>query len=326
VLSIVHRRVSIAHSPRREHIPILEKGLMATLDLHVHSTGSDGAMRPSWIVDRAVEGGYCALAVTDHDTFDGVPEAARAAQGSNLTLIPGVELSVELHCGGSAHMLGYFPGQDPLSWDGGSVEKALAAVREARDSRNSLIIRKLQEQGIPITMREVLDHSGGGVTGRLHIATILVQKGVVSSTEQAFRDYLGKGAMAYVARERIGDFRALDLVRENGGIPILAHPWLLEGRDGEGIRALVASLTEGGLMGIEAFYPGHDKEKTAFLVRTAGDFDLMLTGGSDFHGVVERDVFPSEKGGFRVDSDQVRTFLEACYGMMKGDQRDGEAQ
>lgn len=299
---------------------------MATLDLHVHSTGSDGAMRPSWIVDSAVESGYCALAVTDHDTFTGIPEAARAAWGTGLKLIPGVELSVELHCGGSAHMLGYFPGQDPLTWNGGSVENALTAVREARDSRNSIILRKLQEQGIPVTMREVLEHSGGGVTGRLHIATILVQKGVVSSTEQAFRDYLGKGARAYVSRERIGDFRALDLIRENGGISVLAHPWLLEGRDGAGIRALVASLTEGGLMGIEAFYPRHDKEKTAFLVRTAGELGLLLTGGSDFHGVDERDVFPSERGGFRIDSDQVRTFLEACSRMMKGDNRDGEAQ
>jgi hypothetical protein len=299
---------------------------MATLDLHVHSTGSDGAMTPSWIVNRAVENAYCALAVTDHDTFTGVPEAARAADGTGLTLIPGVELSVGLHCGGSAHMLGYFPGHDPLTWNGGSVEKALTAVREARDSRNSQILHKLQEQGIPVTMREVLEHSGGGVTGRLHIATILVQKGVVSSTEQAFRDFLGKGAKAYVPRERVGDFRAIDLIRENGGISVLAHPWLLEGRDGTGIRALLASLAEGGLMGIEAFYPSHDKEETAFLVRTAGDFGLMLTGGSDFHGVDERDVFPAEKGGFRVDSDQVRTFLETCSGMMKGDHRDGEAQ
>lgn len=304
----------------------LRKVGMATLDLHVHSTGSDGAMRPSWIVERAVESGYCALAFTDHDTFTGIPEAARAAQGTDLRLIPGVELSVELHCGGSAHMLGYFPGHDPLSWNGGSVETALAAVREARDSRNSLVLRKLQELGIPVTMREVLEHSGGGVTGRLHIATILVQKGVVASTEQAFRNYLGKGAMAYVPRERIGDFRALELIRENGGISVLAHPWLLEGRDGAGIRALVASLTEGGLKGIEAFYPSHDKEKTAFLVRTAGDFGLVLTGGSDFHGVDERDVFPAQKGGFRVDSDQVRTFLEACPGFRKGDHRDGETQ
>lgn len=299
---------------------------MATLDLHVHSTSSDGAMRPSWIVERALESGYCALAVTDHDTFTGIPEAARAAGGTDLKLIPGVELSVELHCGGSAHMLGYFPGHDPLTWNGGSVEKALSAVREARDSRNSLIVQKLQEHGIPITMREVMEHSGGGVTGRLHIATILVQKGVVSSTEQAFRFYLGKGAKAYVSRERIGDFRALDLIRENGGISVLAHPWLLEGRDGTGIRALVASLTESGLMGIEAFYPIHDKEKTAFLVRTAREFGLVQTGGSDFHGVDQRDLFPSEKSGFRVDSDQVRTFLEACSGMMKGDHRDGEAQ
>lgn len=299
---------------------------MATLDLHVHSTGSDGARSPSWLVEKAAEAGYRALSVTDHDTFTGLGEAARAAQGTSLLLVPGVELSVDLHCGGSAHMLGYFPGQDPLKWEGGSVEKALTSVRTARDSRNTKILEKLQEQGIPVTMREVLEHSGGGVTGRLHIATILVQKGVVSSTEEAFRDYLGKGAKAYVPRERIGDYRAVELIRENGGIAVLAHPWLLEGRDGPGIRALVASLAEGGLAGIEAFYPSHDRDRTAFLVRTATDLGLFLTGGSDFHGVDERDTFPAAAGGFRVDSDQVGAFLEACTGLMKGDDRDGETQ
>lgn len=299
---------------------------MATLDLHVHSTGSDGVRSPSWLVGRAVESGYRALALTDHDTFTGLAEAASAAHGTGLLLIPGVELSVDLHCGGSAHMLGYFPGQSPLEWDGGSVEQALASVRRARDSRNSLIIAKLQENGIPVTMREVLELSGGGVTGRLHIATILVQKGVVRSTEQAFRDYLGKGAKAYVPRERIGDFRAVELIGENGGVAVLAHPWLLEGRDGPGIRALVASLAECGLKGIEAFYPSHDQDKTAFLVRTAADLNLFLTGGSDYHGVDERDRFPADSGGFRVDSDQVGAFLDACLAKMKGDNRDGKAQ
>lgn len=299
---------------------------MATVDLHVHSTGSDGSRSPSWLVEKAVEGGLTALSLTDHDTFAGVPEAGAAASAAGLCFIPGVELSVGLHCGGSAHMLGYFPGSPPCTWDGGTVEAALQTVRSARDSRNTLILQRLNEMGIPITHGEVRHLSGEGVTGRLHIATVLLQKGVVGSIDQAFRDYLRKGAPAYVPRERLGDYRAMALIRENGGIPVLAHPWLIEGRGEKEIKALVASLTDGGLMGIEAHYPSHDPAMTSFLARTAGEFHLMVTGGSDYHGVENRDVFPPEKGGFRVDSDQVGAFLEECVNRMKGDRRHGQAQ
>ncbi len=290
----------------------LRKGEMATVDLHVHSTGSDGVMTPTWLVERALESGFSALAIADHDTFGGVAEAGGRAAGSGLMLIPAVELSVGLHCGGSAHMLGYFPGRDPLTWDGGTVETALEAVRLSRDSRNERITRRLNDLGVPVTIGEVLELSGGGVTGRLHIATVMVRKGVVGSTEQAFREYLGSGAPAYVARERLGDYRALDLIRENGGIPVLAHPWLIEGRGETELRALVASLADAGIMGLEAYYPSHDAAKTNFLLRTADEFGLMVTGGSDFHGVDKRDVFPSAKGGFKVDSEQVAVFLAAC--------------
>lgn len=218
-------------------------------------------------------------------------------------------------------MLAYFPTQPAETWSGGSVEQALTGVRRARDERNVRIVDRLVEMGVPLTMREVEEQSGGGVTGRLHIATLMVLKGVVKSTEQAFRDYLGRGAPAYVPRERLGDYRAMGLIRENRGIPVLAHPGLLENRGESQIRALAASLRDEGLMGIEVFYPSHDGRFIGFLLETARDLGLMVTGGSDFHGVDDRDSFPPAEGGFRVDSGQVEAFLEACRSM----EREGVA-
>jgi predicted metal-dependent phosphoesterase TrpH len=296
---------------------------MAIVDLHVHSTGSDGARSPSWLVQEASSRGFRALSITDHDTFCGIPEAGAAAAETGLSLIPGVELSVELHCGGSAHMLGYFPSQSPETWEGGSVEQALAAVRRARDERNARIVDRLADMGVPLTMREVEEQSGGGVTGRLHIASVMVMKGAVKSTEQAFRDYLGRGAPAYVPRKRLGDYRAIDLIRENRGIPVLAHPGLLENRGETEIRALAASLRDQGLMGIEVFYPSHDGRFVGFLLETARNLGLLVTGGSDFHGVDDRDAFPPSEGGFRVDSGQVEAFLETCGSMKKEEYRNG---
>ncbi len=296
---------------------------MATVDLHVHSTGSDGLRSPSWLVEKASSCGFRALSITDHDTFCGIPEAGAAAAASGLDLIPGIELSVELHGGGSAHMLGYFPGCDPETWDGGSVEQALKAVRRARDERNRLIVDKLVEMGVPVTMEEVGEKAGAGVTGRPHIAAVMVMKGVVRNSEEAFRDYLGRGAPAYVSRKRLGDYRAIGLIRENRGIPVLAHPGLLENRDESRVRALAASLKDEGLMGLEVFYPGHDERFIGFLLETARKLDLLVTGGSDYHGIDDRDVFPPSADGFRVDSGQVAAFLETCGSLKKEVYRHG---
>ncbi len=298
---------------------------MASVDLHLHTTASDGGLAPSRLVDLAADNGLAALSITDHDTMAGLPEAGARALETDLQFIPGVELSIDLHCGGSVHLLGYFPGKNPVSWEGGSLEKALERVRQARRARNDLIISRLNDLGIPVTREEVQDLSGGGVTGRLHIAMLLIQKGVVKTTDQAFKNYLGSGASAYVPRERLGDYRALHLIRTNGGIPVLAHPGLIPGRSTDELRALTASLVDGGLMGLEAFYPMHDPGMTGFLLRTAGEMNLLVTGGSDFHGMNRTDEFPMNRNGFRVEARAVSSFLEACEAM-KGASENGETQ
>lgn len=298
---------------------------MAWVDLHVHSTMSDGAVSPAGITEAALQHGLCMLAIADHDTLSGVSEAGGAAEGTGLFLVPAVELSVNLHTGGSAHLLGYFPGADPASWDGGTLEAALERIRKSREDRNSRIIGSLNDLGIPLTKAEIGDEAGDGVTGRLHIARVLLQKGVVGSIDQAFKDFLGSGAPAYIPRERLGDYAAIDLIRDNGGFPVLAHPGLLRSRSPEEVRALVASLKDGGLMGIEVYYPVHDTRTTELLLKAAHDMKLMVTGGSDYHGVKGAEDFPWKPGGFRLDARMMRGFIEACK-LKKGVLKDGQTQ
>lgn len=239
-------------------------------DLHVHTTASDGSETPEQVVERAVAIGLAAIAITDHDTVDGVA-AAQASAGQRITVVPGIEISAEEN-DREVHILGYF-----INHNDSSLRAKLAWLAEQRRARAARIVEKLRSHGIPVTLPEVAALATG-VVGRAHIAFLLVKKGVVRTVEEAFARWLGRGCPAYVPRARLAAVDAVQLIREAGGAAVLAHPGVSGGVD------LLEELVPAGLCGIEAVYPEHAPEQEEFFRRLAVRYGLIVTGGSDYHG------------------------------------------
>ncbi|MBU2552525.1 MAG: PHP domain-containing protein [Proteobacteria bacterium] len=250
---------------------------MERIDLHAHTTASDGTLTPSELVDLARREGLKAVAVTDHDTLDGLSEALARAREIGLELVPGVEISAEFKPG-TMHILGYY-----LEPDASELAARLAELQEARRTRNPKIISRLAELGIEISMAEVENLAGGGQVGRPHMAKALVGKGYVSSIDEAFNRYLAKGGPAYVEKFRLSPTQAVRMIREAGGTPVLAHPFTLR-LDESGLKDTARQLEEAGLEGIEVYYPEHTPQMTRDYLALARAFNLIPTGGSDFHG------------------------------------------
>lgn len=254
-----------------------------SVDLHLHSTISDGSESPADIVELAVAAGLSAIALTDHDILDGIPEARAAAEMRDLVFIPGTELSVDW--GGAAmHMLMYFlePGPGPL-------QDRLVAVREGRSIRNVAIITALQSHGIDITLEEVAAVAGEGSTGRPHIARVLIEKEVVGSMPEAFDTWLATGRPGYVSRVRLDAFEAIDLARQSGAVPVIAHPHTL-GLGADEYAGAFIDLTTAGLGGIEAYYTEYSQDLREHLAGICDDLGIAATGGSDFHGTYKPDI------------------------------------
>lgn len=249
-----------------------------TIDLHAHTTASDGDQTPTQLVERAAECGLTALAVTDHDTTGGVAEAFAAGKRIGVEVIPGIELSVEFP-DGQFHLLGFYI--DPES---PTLQARLNAVRAARADRNARIVARLEELGITIDMEEVKAEAGGEIVARPHFAKVLIRQGVVGSVKEAFDTYLGAGGLASVARVRLEPEEAIALVHAAGGVAILAHPNNLR-RGPEETEAAIVAMQRQGLDGIEARYNLHTPEQTAFYLALAERHGLLTSGGSDFHGV-----------------------------------------
>jgi predicted metal-dependent phosphoesterase TrpH len=250
---------------------------MNRIDLHTHSTHSDGSYSPGQLVALAKEKGLRAIALTDHDTVSGVAEAVRAGEELGVELVPGVEISAQFNPG-TMHVLGYYLRTTDQELDG-----ALNRLKQARAARNPKIIERLEKLGLKITTAEVMKFSGGQV-GRPHIAQALVQRGYVSDIDEAFSRYLKKGAAAYVDKFRFSPQEAIGLIRRAGGIASLAHPFTLGIHEPKELAVLVKKLQAMGLEGIEIFYPGHTEEMTALYGDFAKSLGLLRTGGSDFHG------------------------------------------
>lgn len=256
---------------------------MSRLDLHLHSTHSDGSRRPAEIVALAHRAGVTALALTDHDITTGIPEAVAAAQPLDIEVVPGIELSAR-HGDSELHVLGYY-----LDWQDPELAARTARLRESRHRRNPQIIERLQALGLELSYDEVRRLAGTESVGRPHIARVLMDKGYVSSAKEAFDRYLAGGRPAYVPRELPDPAEAVRWIRDAGGIPVLAHPtWVRE--SGEGLATLVERLKTEGLGGIEVHYSTHTKQQTSEYLHLAKRLGLLVTGGSDFHGLTKPDI------------------------------------
>ncbi len=248
------------------------------VDLHTHSDRSDGSDSPEVLVEKAAARGLTAIALTDHDTLEGIEAAREAAAGLPIEVVPGVEISCEWPQG-AMHLVVLFlePGSGPLP-------EALGRLRRSREQRNVQIADRLRRLGVDVTIEEVLTEAGVGVVGRPHFAQVLVRKGVVPDITAAFDEYLGDRAPAYVGRERLAPEEAITLARASGALPVLSHPHTLGLSSAHEYASTYRRLASAGLVGIEAYYGDYPQEQREQLATTARSFGLIPSGGSDYHG------------------------------------------
>lgn len=248
------------------------------IDLHTHSTVSDGTDTPAELVAAAVAVGVDVLGITDHDTVGGWAEADEAAQAQGLTLVKGIEISCH-YFSSSLHLLGYLT--DPA--DPGLTEE-LTRARESRATRLERMVERMVADGIPISYEQVLRHVAPGATpGRPHIADALIESGVIQHRDEAFVDWLNESSPYYVHHYAIEPARAVRLVRAAGGVPVIAHPFTRT-RGSSIPDSFVEELADAGLAGLEAYHRDHGPEEVARAERLGRDFGLLLTGSSDYHG------------------------------------------
>ncbi|MGM9615758.1 MAG: PHP domain-containing protein [Oscillospiraceae bacterium] len=249
----------------------------ARIDLHIHTTASDGSASPSEAVALAKSLGLSAIAVTDHDTVSGVREAMTAGERLGVEVIPGIELSADYR-GNRAHILGLFI--DP---DSAGLSPVLRWAADSRRRRNADIVAAMQADGIDISLGELQAENPDSVLGRPHIAAHLMEKGYVSSVREAFERYLNKGCPYYRDKERIPLADAPGILRAAGGLPIVAHPFQY-GYDEPELLAYLSAAVDAGCVGLEAYYAEHSPEEQEYLLELAAEWGLAVSGGSDWHG------------------------------------------
>lgn len=253
--------------------------MVSRVDLHLHTTVSDGALRPEELVRAASIAGIQVMAVTDHDSVDGIRDAERAASDLSIQVIPGIEVSASLD-GDDVHVLGYF-----LDPDDRVLREALSRLQEGRVAQARSMVERLAELGWPLDWDRVMAIAQGGSIGRPHIARALIERGYVGSVDEAFSRFLRRGGPGYVEGQKLLPQEAVSLIKEAGGVPSLAHPIIVGASDYRlDLDRLLPVMVEAGLEGIEAYYKGYTPEVTAFLFGLASRYRLVPTGGSDFHG------------------------------------------
>jgi predicted metal-dependent phosphoesterase TrpH len=248
------------------------------IDLHAHTTASDGSRTPTQLVQLAKETGLTALGITDHDTIDGLAEGETAAEAAGVRFVPGVELSVD-YKPGQFHLLGYF-----IDYRSRPFLDRLTYLQDNRVNRNTLMIERMQAAGLPMTMEDLLEAAGGGQVGRPHMALAMVRKGIVSSVQEAFDRYLADGKPCHIPKVKLGPEDAIELVHLAGGAAILAHPKYLRQPDEGSLSTELERLRECELDGIEVYYSQHSPEETAAYLRIAHRLHFAIGAGSDFHG------------------------------------------
>ncbi|NOY45364.1 MAG: PHP domain-containing protein [Deltaproteobacteria bacterium] len=247
------------------------------VDLHTHSTASDGTWPPGRIVEEAARLGLRAVGLTDHDSVDGNAELVEAGRALGVAVVPGVEISTRWK-DVTFHLLGY--GIDPRIPE---VRAAFERLARSRETRAPRMVARLQNLGIPITLDEVRTEAGAALVGRPHVARVLVRKGVVRDVQDAFDRLLGRGKPAYVDKDRLDPAEACRTIRRAGGVAVLAHPGLIEEDAPDLLRPLLDHLVDLGLEGVEAFYSRHTREQQERYRSFAARRNLLVTGGSDFH-------------------------------------------
>lgn len=256
---------------------------MSRLDLHLHTTHSDGSCTPTEVVNMAHRAAVTALAITDHDITTGIAEAIAVGQQCGIEIIPGVEIS-SLAGSSEVHILGYF-----LDWQDFDLLERLKTLRDARHRRNPQIIERLQTLGIGITYDEVRSLAGTDSIGRPHIARVLMDKRVVASAKEAFDRFLAEGKPAYVPRELPSPAEAIRWIKAARGLAVLAHPTWVRGAE-QPLIDLVRQLKADGLDGVEVYYSTHAARQTREYLSLAQQLGLLVTGGSDFHGLTKPDI------------------------------------
>jgi len=246
------------------------------VDLHVHTTYSDGTNSPEEIVATAKSIGLRAVAITDHDTVEGIGPAMAAAKKYNLEVIPGVELSTE-YMGQELHILGYLID----AFDRNLLCK-LSNIRKERERRMEKMVGRLQDLGFSVDLDRIRAVSGAGAMGRPHLAAVMVEAGIVKTKSEAFELYIGHGKKAFVHREKLTPSEAIRMIRDCAGIAVLAHPGL--NSQSIPLEKMIDDLIDDGIVGLEAHHPAHNRELASYYERLAVKKGLIVTGGSDYHG------------------------------------------
>ena len=257
--------------------------MVVEVDLHLHTTFSDGNLTPTKLVDLCVQKGLKTISVTDHDSTEGIEEALKASEKyEDFTIVPGIELSAD-QPGIEVHVLGYY-----LDYKTSEFQEILAGFRDGRKTRAREMVEKLNTLGVKISWNQVLEIADGAAIGRPHIAQAMVNNGYIEYPKQAFDQYLGRNGLAYVGRSRLSPNDAVQLILDYSGIPVLAHPTYLAqmeigGEDWEVIKRNIGELKKAGLIGIEVFYNDYTDEQIGILDDIASEFQLLKCGGSDYH-------------------------------------------
>jgi predicted metal-dependent phosphoesterase TrpH len=257
----------------------------AHIDLHTHSTASDGLFSPTELVQRASDAALTLIGLTDHDTTNGIAEAQAAGASLGVTVIPGVEINTDLPEGqGEAHVLGYY-----LDMGQPAFQETLTFLRDAREKRGERMVQQLQAQGIDVAWSRVRELAEGTV-GRPHVALALIEAGYANDVSDAFARYLSNGKAGFVPRVKLSPQQAIQLIRSAQGVPVLAHPADITGL----AEVVLPALIRAGLLGLECYYGQYDDETIARLLALAGQHGLIATGGSDYHGP---NMHPTSLGG-----------------------------
>ncbi|MDH3345638.1 MAG: PHP domain-containing protein [Kiritimatiellaceae bacterium] len=253
------------------------------IDLHCHSTFSDGSSTPEELIALAEQGGLTALALTDHDTTSGLDRFFSAASNSAVKAVAGIELSAEFGAV-ALHILGYF--FDP---ENQTLQESLAWVQSGRAERNEQMLKKLNALGYGLSMEAVQAHAGEDVIGRPHFADALIETGQFKHPKKIYQQLLGKGKVAYVERRRLSPEKCVELICKAGGVPVIAHPGQMKLTSNK-LRRLARQLKPYGLGGLEVLHPSHHPHQVLALERICADLDLAPTGGTDFHGRITPDL------------------------------------